>query len=98
MTTNHSPEPWSTCKYHAWSISAGERSDIIHAATDNDELDEANAERAVQCVNACAGIPDPAAALKLAREALRNAIWGIEGEGCNTNKEWEALAALNETP
>src|SRR5687768_5756294 len=45
--------------------------------TDDEVRDQcnANAARAVTCVNACAGIPDPAAAIKTAREALE---WTLE--------------------
>lgn len=39
---------------------------------------EANAERAVACVRACKGIPDPAAALEAARKALRAAQFRYE--------------------
>ena len=38
------------------------------------EQDQANAERIVACVNACAGIEDPAEAIKAAQDALQELI------------------------
>ena len=39
---------------------------------------DTNVKRYVTCVNACAGIPDPATALALAREALKACIPNLE--------------------
>lgn len=41
---------------------------------------KANAERIVACVNACAGIPDPAAAIRAAERALRSVLAQCGGD------------------
>ena len=53
-----------------------------------------NASRIVQCVNACAGIDDPATALQQARKALR---LGADCAGPDEARVFiEALRALGE--
>ena len=44
----------------------------------DNQLDEANATRIVECVNACAGIENPGDAMREAREALEIAIGYVE--------------------
>lgn len=48
---------------------------------------EAHFARIVACVNACAGIADPEAAIKAAREELEGLSRSLAGEGssCDTN-------------
>ncbi len=71
MSTKHTAEPWVDCP----ALGNTERR-IEHKGTGNNCISvavlrgperEANAARAVACVNACAGIKDPAAALENAR-------------------------------
>lgn len=86
MSTNqpkHTPEPWETgraCEYsqddkNALSISGANRNVAFHqwnrGDTELDETDFANFARIVACVNACAGLEDPAAALATVMELIQ---------------------------
>lgn len=76
----HTPEPWSVAfgpdLGGGWQIEPS----FVRAGTGlvvcersfsvNPAEAKANAERIVQCVNALAGVPDPARALEAARKAL----------------------------
>jgi hypothetical protein len=63
----HTPEPWQPedLPRKRLGISGdGGGGHVAEAYSDDDR------RRIIACVNACAGIPDPAAALKQARQAL----------------------------
>ncbi len=75
----HTPEPWDVCDSdnssfvhvetrHDHSIEAGRQICTVNRGNRAERL--SNAGRIADCVNALAGIPDPAEALKVAREAL----------------------------
>lgn len=72
MSTKHTPEPWHTEGAHIEPAFLDRDGHIARCYADvgSADLDRANAARAVACVNACAGIEDPAAALAAAREEL----------------------------
>lgn len=59
----------------------------------------ANASRIVACVNACAGMEDPAEALRLARAALKRAAYSLKVHGAKDVDVQcaEALRALGGT-
>jgi hypothetical protein len=92
MTTRHTPEPWHVEYYrHGTSILGEDYSNgsglgsravaaVVHDNRANDSA-AANAARVVACVNACAGIEDPAKAFSLARVALLYAVSRFSGEG-----------------
>lgn len=67
MTIAHTPEPWDS--YDSGPADTGGDGICVGSgpALIADNLTDANAKRIVACVNACAGFPDPAAAI----EALR---------------------------
>lgn len=77
-TTKHTAEPWEI--YPAPLGVYGIRSDVggyilhINPRETGWGEDEANAARIVACVNACAGMEDPAAAIASAKRALERAI------------------------
>jgi hypothetical protein len=74
-----------------WKFSRGEPSiesrddDAVLTGIDY-EIDDAKIQRAVSCVNACAGMADPAAEITAMREAIREAIEHLcnvgSGRGC----------------
>ena len=71
MSTRHTPEPWASsgcvneCSISGHSVICDQgRTPIGYIAYSDD------ANRAIICVNACAGIEDPAEAIREAREAL----------------------------
>ena len=83
----HTPEPWSINAYEQWdkfgpikraSIVAqwdNRLSETLLIATVNTTKQiEANAARIVACVNACAGMTDPAAEIKALRDALKGLL------------------------
>lgn len=76
MSTKHTPEPWaisSTEPHEVRSHPIYGRAvayTIVHGIPD--DVKTANAERIVSCVNACAGIEDPAA-------AIREAVLAMDG-------------------
>jgi hypothetical protein len=89
-------EPWVYSDL--WEIIDRNGNEIQHG------LHDEHYERAVTCVNACAGIPDPAAQLAAMREAIREAhaalaktgrclsIWhNASGSLCQT-KDADAIA------
>lgn len=93
--TKHTAEPWTV----------GGDEDPAPYRGANGEAPQlfVDAARIVRCVNACAGLEDPAAALKLAREAMAGVIdeADISGGSERTVSRYEidrlrkALAALN---
>lgn len=71
----HTPEPWDDASQYPGfkSIRIFAKTHFIATVGNTDDTKaqtEANAARIVTCVNALAGIPDPAATLKAVREAL----------------------------
>lgn len=80
----HTPEPWTAeyCNIFA----ADDRNPRARVATTEYSAftwkqEEANAARAVACVNACAGMADPAAALASVRAALAANVLLIDAIG-----------------
>lgn len=67
----HSPEPWCNEVSDGLIFTKDATGSIILVSGDEDEYQP---DRIVQCVNALAGIKDPAAALAAAREALEMVI------------------------
>jgi hypothetical protein len=63
-------EPWVYSDL--WEIIDRNGNEIQHG------LHDEHYERIVACVNACAGIPDPAAHLAAMREAIREAYYSIK--------------------
>lgn len=70
-----SPTPWSVGD-NGTSIYAANGRVVANCAAVNEDLAEsgANAARIVQCVNACAGLGDPARAMSDVAESLEAAI------------------------
>ncbi len=106
-TTGHTPEPWCydpTSAARRCDIRAPGNPYILVTAYEDNNSDnaEANAARIVACVNACAGMGDPAEAIRQAREALLAARgWirhGDDGgclEGAVEDRLTYALALLD---
>lgn len=65
-------EPW-TCEPDGNGIIIYARNDTVYGIQDSFAWDEIYARRAVQCVNACAGMADPAAEFAAMREAIQEA-------------------------
>ena len=72
--SKHSPEPWSIIENNArWNeIYSSDKNWIADTCasmcTGDIKLGRANADRIVTCVNACAGMEDPAAAIEKMRQ------------------------------
>lgn len=80
----HTPEPWSAdrvTEIGPIGISAGPTHIGEIIGTGDAAEDAANAARIVACVNACAGISDPAATLRSAREAIAWALGEMKRPG-----------------
>jgi hypothetical protein len=76
MPVPHAPEPWAKRAYTRHLQVHDAIGCVVVVTTGTDfapSKNRANVERIVACVNACAGIADPAAALAAARDALREA-------------------------
>jgi len=73
---NHTPEPWEARRADHWGSYRIRPAEIWLGASSSMAEDEqaANAARIVKCVNACAGIENPAEAIRAAREALEGAL------------------------
>jgi len=54
----------------------------------------ANLARAVTCVNACEGMPDPAQAVALARDAIRRLLRNIPSSASMSDDFYKARRAL----
>lgn len=73
-------EPWRVVTVEEWNgpetstYGAGSENVMSNAAYYPDAVSQADQERIVACVNACAGIHDPAAAIREAREALSDVL------------------------
>jgi hypothetical protein len=87
----HSLDPWRAgvlLAHDGFEVKAGDRY-VASFASGHD------AARAMACVNALAGIEDPAAALSAARDALETACYGVYSEPENVKAlAGEALALL----
>lgn len=98
MRTKHTPEPWVVCALHDKYFILKDLPDmqgrvgVASLATENKRA-AANAERIVACVNACAGIANPAA-LGDVVEMLRWAVVQMRRAGMATMSMEDALAAL----
>lgn len=91
LTDKHTAEPWT---FDGAVIMNTRREVVVFPDRHHRNGD---LMRIAQCVNACAGIGDPAAALKLAREVARLSGGGpvtIEGAPSTTNQLNNALAGL----
>lgn len=78
---SHTKEPW-----HTRGSLAG--TDVVHVSTDKRGrvgcfYDEADASRAVACVNALAGIPDPAAFVARAAKLEAALEWYAQNDDTN---------------
>jgi hypothetical protein len=80
----HTPEPW---QMHGMSIVDGEGNGIANAGEGSITIELANKRRAVACVNACAGMADPAAEIAALRDALCR-LW----DWCERNGSPGAIA------
>ena len=83
----HTPEPWEVLKDETYP-------EVVFIKSDggpfvSGDIEEANAARIVQCVNACAGIDDPHGAIELAQAVLRQVYWA------DTKNIEAALSALS---
>jgi hypothetical protein len=89
-------EPW---KFNQGEPSIESRDDDAVLTGIDYEIDDAKIQRAVSCVNACAGMTDPAAEiamLKLARERALDAVDAFEEERDELRSDVAAL--LNALP
>jgi hypothetical protein len=77
-------EPWNiNLDFDAAPITRTDGTEVLG----NCEINEPEIVRIVSCVNACAGIQDPAAAIQAARESLTGIPTGLQlGE-----KRWELI-------
>lgn len=95
----HTPEPWAyqKVKQHFDITYTNPQWDDTSLATTfyagNEQQEEANANRIVQCVNACAGIPGPEAIPEVIA-ALKCAIEDPQGNKANQRYYVQALAKL----
>lgn len=109
--SKHTPEPWETdCHEHDephLSITIRAVNDkhdkicrvwIDDACFDRNPQQRANAHRIVDCVNALAGIDNPAEFVAAVRELVDMRI-GYSGECCFTEKRyWQKVSAMLNTP
>lgn len=76
-TTKHTAEPW-TITTEGGELYICDQHDAllmrVGPVGSRDKEDHWNAERAVACVNACAGMEDPAEAIREARMQMADAI------------------------
>ena len=74
----HTPEPWRITTHLSSDITHivrridGEKHAVCIIRTNNAEEANANAARIVACVNACAGMDDPAAEIERLRDMEKN--------------------------
>lgn len=105
MESTHTPEPWEVHEVHDNHygdnelISRGFRSSVtgkgINTGENYEMFSAEDAERIVQCVNACAGIADPEAtitalktALKHCEQALVSLSFDALGMSHDDTREW----------
>ena len=75
--SKHTPEPWKDGFLRVTALNGGMRVAVTSCDGGNVEIEQANANRIVDCVNACAGMADPAAEiaeLKRKRDELLAAL------------------------
>lgn len=91
----HTPEPWTltkriesflSTKWDAFAFFVEGPKDsmcrpcaVFTDGEKNRGLAEANAERIISCINACAGIPDPEVTIPALVEALKNLCEEVSG-------------------
>jgi len=79
---SHTPEPWEYGNDSIWSACNGEGNRMSEVA---EFVRACDGNRIVACVNACAGLDNPAEAIAAAREALERAKWWLDegsDDGC----------------
>jgi hypothetical protein len=101
--TKHTPAPWFLTDHDACTDGDREKVVIRGQLCDEyplgievcsgDSLRRADRARIVQCVNACEGIEDPAAAIELLKSTLRDAASNA-GDAITQRKAVVALRAL----
>jgi len=75
--SKHTPEPWKDGFLRVTALDGGMKIAVTSCEIGNVEIEQANANRIVTCVNACAGMADPAAEiaeLKRQRDELLVAL------------------------
>jgi hypothetical protein len=91
-------EPWRTKENHlSTSLYDGKGNyfaDIHELVGQDSSIAWEKANRIVACVNACAGIPDPAAHMAAMREAIREA----HGALFRLSEEWKYQAKIGNVP
>jgi len=88
MPTNHTPEPWNISDDSELYIEDYNGNDIGDVFLSDHP--KADAERIVACVNALAGVPDPAAFVKSHAELLESARKVLRREYAFVNDSDEA--------
>lgn len=103
MKAQHTPEPWKAWQPgfngEQWAFGPHGKCPIGKTLGGDAPIEAANADRIVACVNACAGLADPAADLAALREALRDAyefLCSIEFPGRATAKGQSVLCAMRD--
>ena len=71
MKTKHTPEPWAIGLSKESFVNDHKVIGYAIGRFNTDEEKKANAARIVECVNACAGMEDPAFEIAFLREQLR---------------------------
>lgn len=89
---SHTPEPWEARV--SYDVTGYPKIAVQGLARGDADRDEANAVRIVACVNALAGIADPAAALNLARLVLGKVAQMHEGTDAPIGIDALAVLAL----
>ena len=78
MNIKHTPEPWVYEYGSAYADISGKSVRVMLADRDTSMTSpcerDRNVERTVKCVNACAGIEDPAAYIEAMRRELRRLV------------------------
>ena len=78
--SKHTPEPWKDGFLRVTALNGGMRVAVTSCDGGNVEIEQANANRIVDCVNACAGMADPAAEiaeLKRQRDELLGLVKAV---------------------
>jgi hypothetical protein len=73
VSAAHTPEPWGVSDRYDVTVPDGTVA-VAFGTVTTDEEDMANAARIVACVNACAGLDDPAAILNEVRAVLADIV------------------------
>ena len=81
-----------------WFIHHTDRHIVMHDYGELAQFERlADAKRTIACVTACAGIPDPAQALELARKVLRGAVDNLRSRRLGCGQLDDALSAITPT-